>query len=59
MRSRDPVSVVPVVGCFGGIWALVNIWLRRRLFTVPLPYPYWLVCVTATLAPYFVGVGIG
>ncbi|MFB6955915.1 hypothetical protein ACFCYB_02500 [Streptomyces sp. NPDC056309] len=69
LTSRDPneddgmllwlVIVVPVVACFGGIWALVNIWLRRRLFIVPLPYPYWLVCVTATLAPFFVGVGIG
>ncbi|CAL9396380.1 hypothetical protein SUDANB6_01366 [Streptomyces sp. enrichment culture] len=67
--SRDPneddgmllwlVILVPVVACFGGLWALVNIWLRRKMFDAPTPYPYWLVCVTATLAPFFVGIGIG
>ncbi|MFY1676934.1 hypothetical protein [Streptomyces sp. WMMC905] len=67
--SRDPneddgmllwlVIVVPVVACFGGLWALVNIWLRRKMLDAPPPYPYWLVCATATLAPFFVGIGIG
>ncbi|MFD4950290.1 hypothetical protein [Streptomyces sp. NPDC058451] len=53
------VIVVPVVAGFGGIWAPVNIRLRRRLFTVPPSYPYWSACVTATLAPFFVGLGLG
>ncbi|GAA3017792.1 hypothetical protein [Streptomyces fulvorobeus] len=67
--SRDPneddgillwlVIVVPVVLLFGGLWGLVNIWLRRRLFDGPPPYPYWLLCATASLVPFFVGISIG
>ncbi|MFF9396577.1 hypothetical protein [Streptomyces griseoluteus] len=53
------VIVIPIVACFGGLWALVNIWLRRKVLDTPAPYPYWLVCGTATLAPFFVGIGIG
>ncbi|MER8017831.1 hypothetical protein ACIQ7S_00490 [Streptomyces griseoluteus] len=53
------VIVIPIVACFGGLWVLVNIWLRRKVLDMPAPYPYWLVCGTVTLAPFFVGIGIG
>ncbi|WNF28705.1 hypothetical protein RI138_18760 [Streptomyces sp. C11-1] len=59
------VIVVPVVACFGGIWTLINLWIRRRLFTDaqpyprPCPYPYWPVSAGLTLAPFLLGAGFG
>ncbi|MFI7238608.1 hypothetical protein [Streptomyces cyaneofuscatus] len=51
------IIVVPVVACFGGIWALTNLWVRRRLFTEGPPYLYWPVSVTLVLAPFFLATG--
>ncbi|WAX77403.1 hypothetical protein [Streptomyces sp. KMM 9044] len=53
------VIVVPVVALFGGVWALINRWIRRRLFTEAPPYPYWPVSATLTLAPFFLAIGFG
>ncbi|NEB41805.1 hypothetical protein [Streptomyces sp. SID14515] len=53
------VIVVPVVACFGGVWTLINLWIRRRLITGAAPYPYWSVSVALTLAPFFLGIGFG
>ncbi|MEW2066323.1 hypothetical protein [Streptomyces sp. NPDC007346] len=52
------VIVVPVVACFGGVWALINLWMRGRLFTEAPPYPYWPLSVTLTLAPFFLAIGL-
>ncbi|MFD3409748.1 hypothetical protein [Streptomyces cyaneofuscatus] len=51
------IFVVPAVGCFGGIWALTNLWIRRKLFTEGPPSMYWSVSVVLVLAPYFLGLG--
>ncbi|MEV7914819.1 hypothetical protein [Streptomyces griseus] len=53
------VIVVPVVACFGGLWTLLNLWMRRRLIAAASPYPYWSLAVTLTLAPFLLGVAFG
>ncbi|QWQ41939.1 hypothetical protein KME66_13680 [Streptomyces sp. YPW6] len=53
------VIVVPVVACFGGLWTLLNLWMRRRLMPAAPPYAYWSPAVTLTLAPYLLGVAFG
>ncbi|MFF3096062.1 hypothetical protein [Streptomyces cyaneofuscatus] len=50
-------AVVPAVACFGGIWALTNLWIRRKLFTEGPPSMYWPVSVVLVLGPYFLGAG--
>ncbi|MFD8464202.1 hypothetical protein [Streptomyces cyaneofuscatus] len=51
------IFVVPAVGCFGAIWALTNLWIRRKLFAEGPPSMYWSVSVVLVLAPYFLGLG--
>ncbi|GHF69288.1 hypothetical protein PV749_24935 [Streptomyces sp. ID03-2B] len=53
------VIVVPVVACFGGLWTLLNLWMRRRLIAAASPYPYWSLAVTLTLAPFLLGAAFG
>ncbi|MEU4682582.1 hypothetical protein [Streptomyces xinghaiensis] len=53
------VVIVPVVAGFGGLWTLINLWIRRKLITGAPPYPYWLASVMLTLAPFFLAIGFG
>ncbi|MFH9606030.1 hypothetical protein [Streptomyces sp. NPDC017448] len=53
------VIAVPVVGVFGIVWALLNLWMRRRLIGGAPSYPYWSLAVTLTLAPFLLGVAFG
>ncbi|WP_103512053.1 hypothetical protein [Streptomyces sp. SM13] len=53
------ILVVPVVAGFGGLWTLINLWMRRRLIAAASPYPYWSVSVTLTVAPFLLGVAFG
>ncbi|MEU4924172.1 hypothetical protein AB0G29_33065 [Streptomyces parvus] len=53
------VFVVPVVACFGGLWILLNRWMRRRLPAAVPPGPYWSLALVLTLSPYLLGVAFG
>ncbi|MEW1721664.1 hypothetical protein [Streptomyces sp. NPDC093109] len=53
------VIIAPVVACFAGFWTLVNLWIRRTLIAEAPPYPYWLISVTLSLAPFFLAIGFG
>ncbi|MET8603034.1 hypothetical protein ABZV92_05770 [Streptomyces rubiginosohelvolus] len=53
------VIVVPVVACFGGLWTLLNLWMRRRLLAAAPPGPYWSLALALTLTPYLLGVAFG
>lgn len=46
------IVVVPVFCAFLGVWALINVWLRRRT-AVPASR-YWPACVAASLVPYLI-----
>ncbi|MFE6913216.1 hypothetical protein [Streptomyces rubiginosohelvolus] len=53
------VFVVPVVACFGGLWTLLNLWMRRRLLAAAPSGPYWSLALTLTLTPSLLGVAFG
>ncbi|MDW4900243.1 hypothetical protein HXS80_20200 [Streptomyces sp. CB04723] len=45
------IIAVPVVGVFGIVWALLNLWMRDRLSAGASASSYWTLAAALTLAP--------
>ncbi|MFI1188765.1 hypothetical protein [Streptomyces californicus] len=53
------IIAVPVVGVFGIVWTLLNLWMRDRLFARAPAATYWTLAATLTLAPYGLLIAFG
>ncbi|MFE9458960.1 hypothetical protein [Streptomyces californicus] len=52
------IVAVPVVGVFGILWSLINLWMRG-LFAGASAATYWTLAAALTLAPYALLIAFG